>query len=93
MNKIGRFDSSKVILEWNKTENAEGYEIFRKTADGKTAFSKIAELGADALSFEDSTIQTGSEITYNYVIVAFKTENAAKIYGKFNYNGVNVAVK
>ena len=87
------FDSSKVILEWNKTENAEGYEIFRKTADGKTAFSKIAELGADALSFEDSTIQTGSEITYNYVIIAFKTENAAKIYGKFNYNGVNVAVK
>ena len=85
--------SQKVILEWNKAENAEGYEIFRKTSDGKTAFTKIAELGADALSFDDSTVQTGSGITYNYVIVAFRTEDTAKVYGKFNYNGVNVTVK
>lgn len=83
---------SKVSLSWNKTENAQGYEVYRKASAG-SAFEKIAELDAKTLLFDDDSIQSGSGLTYTYIVVPFKTENGEKMWGSFSYGGVSVAVQ
>ena len=53
-----------VTLFWNATEDAECYEIYRKTA--KTNFVKIAEIPADGdLVYCDLTVKNGNKYTYS----------------------------
>ena len=92
------FDGEKVCLQWEGSEKAEGYKVYRKTTGDKKSkqsdFSEVASLGAESLSFEDTDIEKeNGEITYNYVVVPFRTENGVQKWGSFRYKGVSVTVK
>ena len=92
------FDGEKVCLQWEGSEKAEGYKVYRKTTGDKKSkqsdFIEVASLGADALSFEDTDIEKeNGEITYNYVVVPFRTENGVQKWGSFRYKGVSVTVQ
>ena len=84
-------------MQWEGSEKAEGYKVYRKTTGDKKSkqsdFIEVASLGADALSFEDTDIEKeNGEITYNYVVVPFRTENGVQKWGSFRYKGVSVTV-
>lgn len=92
------FDGEKICLSWEGSEKAEGYKVYRKTTGDKKSkqsdFAEVASLGADELSFVDTDIEKeNGEITYNYVVVPFRTENGVQKWGSFRYKGVSVTVK
>ncbi len=52
-----------VSLKWSKVSGANGYDIYRKT--GNSAYKKIGYVkGADALSYTDKTVTSGTDYTY-----------------------------
>ncbi len=62
-------DKVSVTLFWEKTEDAQGYEIYRKFDD--KPFTKIAEIGLDEDTvYSDITVDNGQ--TYTYAVVAVK---------------------
>ena len=62
-------DKISVTLFWEQTEDAESYEIYRKTDD--TDFVKIEEMGIDEDPvYSDLTVFNGE--TYTYSVVAVK---------------------
>ena len=62
-------DKLSVTLFWEQTDDAEGYEIYRKTE--VTDFEKIAEIGVDEEPvYSDLTVFNGE--TYTYAVVAVK---------------------
>lgn len=62
-------DKLSVTLFWEQTDDAEGYEIYRKTE--VTDFEKIEEIGVDEEPvYSDLTVFNGE--TYTYAVVAVK---------------------
>lgn len=62
-------DKISVTLFWEQTDDAERYEIYRKT--DATDFEKIAEIGVDEEPvYSDLTVFNGE--TYTYAVVAVK---------------------
>lgn len=57
-----------IQLTWEKTPNATGYRIWRKTGDG--SFKKIAELVGDKTTYVDTSVKQKSNTTYTYSIRA-----------------------
>ena len=62
-------DKISANVFWENVEDAEYYEIYRKTGDGE--FEKIAEAGCDGETvFSDTTVENGK--TYTYCVVSVK---------------------
>ncbi len=62
-------DRVSVTLFWEQTDDAEGYEIYRKTEDAE--FEKLAEFGVDEEPvYSDLDVLNGE--TYTYSVVAIK---------------------
>ncbi len=62
-------DKISVTLFWEQTDDAEGYEIYRKTED--TEFKKLSEIGVDEEPvYCDLDVLNGE--TYTYSVVAVK---------------------
>ncbi len=62
-------DKVSVTLFWEQTDDAQGYEIYRKFDDKD--FVKIAEIGLDEDTvYSDLTVENGQ--TYTYSVVAVK---------------------
>ena len=81
--------STYIKAAWNKVSSADGYYLYRKTAEEK--WTKIATLkGADKLSFKDKTAKKG--ITYYYTVKAYRgSEKSA--YAKKSVKGKRVQLK
>ena len=61
-------DKISVTLFWEQTDDAEGYEIYRKTDD--TDFVKIADIGVDEEPvYSDLTVFNGETYTYSVVAI------------------------
>ena len=70
-----------LVLNFNKVDAAEAYEIYRKTLDGE--WEKISSVvGADATSFIDLDVEDGA--TYSYSVKALN----GKYSSYFNKTGV-----
>lgn len=72
--KISKVETNKVKLEWDKTDYAKKYEIYRSKF-GKNEFSKYWETTGN--SFEDIGLYEGSEYSYKIKAVSmFLTGNS-----------------
>ncbi|MCB0308050.1 MAG: hypothetical protein KDD48_01650 [Bdellovibrionales bacterium] len=61
---------NSVVLQWDDpNEGEEGYRLFRKYSDVPSAYSLIAELNPDEMSYEDTSIETGKQ--YQYVLEVY----------------------
>lgn len=60
------FPKSSAALSWDKVEEAIGYQVYRKLADGENDYAKIGESSSTA--FTDETAMPG--ITYSYAVTA-----------------------
>ncbi len=58
---------SKITLNWTSSDNAQNYSIFRSTTE-TTGFTKLIDITASTLSYEDSTVANNT--LYYYKIVA-----------------------
>lgn len=69
------------LVKWKKVDNAEGYQIFRKSGNG--VWKKIASVkGANTLSYTDGSVKNNYGNTYMYTVKAFKGKDSSA------YNGV-----
>lgn len=59
--------SGKVKLTWSTVEEAEGYSLFRKSADG--AYALVADLESGVTSYTDSKLDIGA--SYSYYILPY----------------------
>ena len=69
---------NKITLSWERVDDAKGYVIYR-AEEGKKS-KKLAEAGAGAVKYKDTSVETGK--TYTYTIKAFKIKNGKRVYGK-----------
>lgn len=73
-----------VKLTWTKSDNVQGYYIYRRDANG-TTWKRVATVkGADTLTTTDKTAQSGK----NYVYVVRAVYNG--VQSAYNINGVSI---
>ncbi len=73
-----------VNVSWNAVTGADGYYIYRKTAD--TSWKRIASVyGGSTVKYTDTAAQSGT--TYTYTVRAYKGSALS------GYNGTGVSVK
>lgn len=75
--------SGGIRFTWEASEGANGYEIRRKTTD--SAWQLLAEVSADALSYEDVGLVSGETYTYSV--------KAVNGYGASLFNSTGVSAK
>lgn len=57
--------TGQIDLSWtDNTADEDGFEIERATENDDSAFSKIADVGADVTTYSDTTIDAGTEYFY-----------------------------
>ena len=85
-------DGTAISLSWTPSEEADGYEVYRKCAEEELGYwLLLAELGAGAEQYTDTGLGAGRE--YTYTVVPFHLENGQKLYGCFSYSGVSGTTK
>ena len=75
---------ASINVSWKAVENVDGYRIYRKFTGGN--WKVLTEVGADQLSYVDSSGVTGK--TYSYTVQAYKTVDGQEIAGEYNMTGV-----
>ena len=89
-------DGSAISLSWAPTEEADGYEVYRKCAEEELGYwLLLAELGAGADQYTDTGLNAGQEYTYTVVpitVVPIRRVSGEKLYGCFSYSGVSAKV-
>ena len=75
---------ASINVRWKSVDGAEGYRIYRKFTG--SSWKVLTEVGADQLSYADSSGVTGK--TYSYTVQAYKTVNGQEIVGEYNAAGV-----
>ncbi len=60
-----------VTVSWDMVKNADGYRVYR-VLEGMETEVTTEKLGADVLSFQDTTVEKGK--TYSYVVKAYSGE-------------------
>lgn len=63
-------EESKLTLTWNRDENAEGYDIYRKEIkDTKTVYTLVATVDNSVTKYTDTNVKLG--LKYSYKVVPF----------------------
>jgi fibronectin type 3 domain-containing protein len=75
--------SNKAIISWSKTENADGYQVYMKTADG---YKKIKATSGTA--YTKTGLQKGK--TYSFRVRAYKKLDGKYIYSEYKTCSVKV---
>ena len=71
-----------VTFKWKSVAGASGYEVFRST-NKKTGYQKLVHIKANAkLTYYDKKLQVKQK--YYYKIIAYRTVNGKRIYGKYS---------
>lgn len=90
LDKAAVTKDNKITVTWKKVKDAEGYRIFRKTAN--TEWKGLANVDAsDKLSYTDDTVVAGT--TYTYTVRAYQTVSEKQVYGDFDEKGVSAVAK
>ncbi len=80
----------KVTLKWNKSKNADGYEIYRSTSQTGT-YKKIAAVKKNStLAYTDKkSLKKGR--TYYYIVIPYNKTNGVTAYAvKYNVKSIKV---
>ncbi len=75
---------NSIKLTWKKTENIDGYEIYRSTSKTWKNKSTVTVKNNNTLSYTHTSLKTGQ--TYYYKIRAYNMVNGKKVYS--NYSSV-----
>ena len=74
-------------ISWQPAKASNGYEIYRKSADGE--WEMIADVESDVLDYIDEDI-TSNFYEYSYSVKAYSILNDEKIYGYFDEVGAKL---
>jgi hypothetical protein len=73
LRRVGSFSGPQVTLTWDpSTSGVVGYNVYRATTSGGYT-TPLSSVGADAISFTDTTVVSGT--TYYYVVTAVAPGN------------------
>ncbi len=77
----------QISLQWESAEDADGYEIYRKSAGEQNGcWHAVASVNAETLRYEEEDL--AAKTKYTYTVVPYRTEADIKYYGNFSYVGV-----
>lgn len=74
--------TNKIVLTWEKTEGASGYQVVYSTSEKFKNSNSINVKGADSLKKTIKNVSSGT--TYYVRIRAYKTVGESKIYGSYS---------
>lgn len=78
--------SGSIRVQWDDSDNAQGYRIYRKTASSN--WKHIATVtNPNAESYTDSTVSRG--VTYTYTVRAYRTVNGKTELSSYDSRGVS----
>ena len=83
--KVG---NKQVGMSWKKVKDADGYEVYASTCDGKNNFKRVAD--TKKLSFTHKKLSNSK--AYKYYVRAYKLVNGKKVYLKKTVT-IHVALK
>lgn len=90
------YDGTWVSLEWNSSDDADGYKIYRRTENKKgelSAYEEIGELDSDETKFRDSVLKRKDNASsFTYIVVPVMNNDGKTTYGCFDYEGITVSV-
>ena len=79
-----------IDISWNKVSNADGYRVYRKTAN--SSWTKLSDVTSNTtITYTDKTVASGT--TYYYTVRAYKVYEGKTVFGGFDNNGVNAVFK
>ena len=79
-----------IVINWNKVSNADGYRVYRKTAN--SSWTKLSDVTSNTtITYTDKTVASGT--TYYYTVRAYKVYEGKTVFGGFDNNGVNAVFK
>ena len=84
----GQANGVKITINWEAVSGAEGYRIYRKTAD--TSWRTIATVDAPNTTYTDDN--PVANVYYTYTVQAFTTEDGVKIYSTYDATGTTQRV-
>lgn len=83
ISKVSSVSQKSLKLSWKEIENAQGYEIYRKSeTESSYRFLKRVALSYGTQTYIDEGLTAGK--TYNYKIRAYKVNNGQYLYGSFS---------
>lgn len=90
------YDGKWVSLEWNSSDDADGYKIYRRTESEKgklSAYEEIGELDSDETKFRDSVLKEKDDVsTFTYIVVPVTNNDGKTTFGCFDYKGISISV-
>ena len=84
----GQANGMKITINWEAVSGAEGYRIYRKTAD--TSWRTVATVDAPNTTYTDEN--PVANVYYTYTVQAYTTENGVKIYSTYDATGTTQRV-
>ena len=79
-----------IDISWNKVSNADGYRVYRKTAN--SSWTKLSDVTSNTtITYTDKTVASGT--IYYYTVRAYKVYEGKTVFGGFDNNGVNAVFK
>lgn len=82
--------NKKARIDWTRSKGADGYVLYRRTADTKQ-WTKIAVLTGESQTYGyDAKVD---QKTYYYTIKAFKKADGVSLYAEFDQKGFKVTFK
>ena len=84
----GQANGMKITINWEAVSGAEGYRVYRKTAD--TSWRTIATVEAPNTTYTDEN--PVANVYYTYTVQAYTTENGVKIYSTYDATGTTQRV-
>ena len=84
----GGADGMKITINWEAVSGAEGYRIYRKTAD--TSWRTVATVEAPTTTYTDEN--PVANVYYTYTVQAYTTEGGVKIYSTYDATGTTQRV-
>lgn len=79
---------SNVYLHWKAAQGADGYAIYKKSAD-KEPYSLVTEGELSELCYND---KCDKGKTYTYVVIAYKGKGDSRIWSTYYGKGENITV-
>ena len=77
-----------ITLSWKESPNAEGYDIYRKSAaSGEKDWTYLTSTESDTLQYVDSDLN--SETKYTYTVVPKIITDGIERYGNYDFTGVS----
>ena len=91
LNKV-KVEEQTITLSWKESPNAEGYDIYRKSAaSGEKNWIYLTSTESDTLQYVDSELNP--ETKYTYTVVPKINTDGIERYGNFNFTGVSGTTK